>query len=41
MLLGLFEFENPETSGNVLAPEMFEFEFGFEEPRQVTKGGVT
>ena len=26
MLLGLFEFEDPEISGNVLAPVMFEFE---------------
>jgi len=26
MLLGLFEFEDPDISGNVLAPVMFEFE---------------
>jgi len=36
MLLGLFEIEDPEISGNVLAPVMFEF--ANSKPRQVTKG---
>jgi hypothetical protein len=36
MLLDIFEIEDPEISGNVLVPVMFEF--ANSEPRQVTKG---